>query len=233
LLEVANLNVFYDEFHVLHDVSMHVAEDEAVALIGANGHGKSTLMKAICGLIPIRSGDVTFQGKRLNGLSVSEIVKQGLVYVAEDRRLFPDMTVRENLDLGAYLSHARKRKSENLNLVFELYPQLKERQGQVARTLSGGEAQMLALARGLMSAAKFMAIDEPSFGLAPNLVQNMLRTIARINREGITVLLVEENIAQLETFIDRVYFLEEGKISYEGPLQALEHRQRTGIDLDG
>ena len=225
MLEVANLNVFYDEFHVLHDVSMHVAEDEAVALIGANGHGKSTLMKAICGLIPIRSGDVTFEGKRLNGLSASEIVKQGLVYVAEDRRLFPDMTVRENLDLGAYLPHARKRKIENLNLVFELYPQLKERQGQVARTLSGGEAQMLALARGLMSAAKFMAIDEPSFGLAPNLVQNMLRTIARINKEGITVLLVEENTTQLETFIDRVYFLEEGKISYEGPLQALEHRR--------
>ena len=225
MLEVANLNVFYDEFHVLHDVSMHVVEDEAVALIGANGHGKSTLMKAICGLIPIRSGDVTFQGKRLNGLSVSEIVKQGLVYVAEDRRLFPDMTVRENLDLGAYLPHARKRKRENLNLVFELYPQLKERQGQVARTLSGGEAQMLALARGLMSAAKFMAIDEPSFGLAPNLVQNMLRTIARINKEGITVLLVEENTAQLETFIDRVYFLEEGKTSYEGPLQSLEHRR--------
>ena len=225
MLEVANLNVFYDEFHVLHDVSMHVAEDEAVALIGANGHGKSTLMKAICGLIPIRSGDVTFEGKRLNGLSASEIVKQGLVYVAEDRRLFPDMTVRENLDLGAYLPHARKRKIENLNLVFELYPQLKERQGQVARTLSGGEAQMLALARGLMSAAKFMAIDEPSFGLAPNLVQNMLRTIARINKEGITVLLVEENTTQLETFIDRVYFLEEGKTSYEGPLQALEHRR--------
>ena len=225
MLEVANLNVFYDEFHVLHDVSIHVAENEAVALIGANGHGKSTLMKAICGLTPIRSGDVTFQGKRLNGLSVSEIVKQGLVYVAEDRRLFPDMTVRENLDLGAYLPHARKRKNENLNLVFELYPQLKERQGQVARTLSGGEAQMLALARGLMSAAKFMAIDEPSFGLAPNLVQNMLRTIARINKEGITVLLVEENIAQLETFIDRVYFLEEGKTSYEGPLQSLEHRR--------
>ncbi len=204
---------------------MHVAKDEAVGLIGANGHGKSTLMKAICGLIPIRSGEVTFAGEKLNDLTVSEIVKRGLVYVAEDRRLFPDMTVRENLDLGAYLTHARKRKNENLNLVFDLYPQLKERQSQVARTLSGGEAQMLALARGLMSAATFMAIDEPSFGLAPNLVQNMLRTIERINKEGITILLVEENIAQLEAFIDRVYFLEEGKTSYEGPLQALEHRR--------
>jgi branched-chain amino acid transport system ATP-binding protein len=224
LLEVSNLNVFYEEFHVLQDVSMHVAKDEAVGLIGANGHGKSTLMKAICGLIPVQSGEVTFIGERLNDLAVSEIVERGLVYVAEDRRLFPDMTVRENLDLGAYLTHARKRKNENLDLVFDLFPQLKERRDQVARTLSGGEAQMLALARGLMSAAKFMAIDEPSLGLAPYLVQNMLRTIERINKEGITILLVEENVAQLETFIDRVYFLEEGKTGYEGPLQALEHR---------
>jgi branched-chain amino acid transport system ATP-binding protein len=224
LLEVSNLNVFYEEFHVLQDVSMHVAKDEAVGLIGANGHGKSTLMKAICGLIPVQSGEVTFIGERLNDLAVSEIVERGLVYVAEDRRLFPDMTVRENLDLGAYLTHARKRKNENLDLVFDLFPQLKERRDQVARPLSGGEAQMLALARGLMSAAKFMAIDEPSLGLAPYLVQNMLRTIERINKEGITILLVEENVAQLETFIDRVYFLEEGKTGYEGPLQALEHR---------
>jgi branched-chain amino acid transport system ATP-binding protein len=223
LLEVTSLNVFYEEFHVLQDVSMHVEQDEAVGLIGANGHGKSTLMKAICGLIPIQSGEVIFVGERLNDLTVSEIVDLGLVYVAEDRRLFPDMTVRENLELGAYPTHARKRKNENLDLVFEIYPQLKERGNQMARTLSGGEAQMLALARGLMSAAKFMAIDEPSLGLAPNLVQIMLRAIQRINKEGITILLVEENIAQLEAFIDRVYFLEEGKTSYEGPLQALEH----------
>ena len=199
---------------------MHVGENEAVGLIGANGHGKSTLMKAICWLIPARSGEITFLDERLNDLTAPEIVKRGLVYVAEDRRLFVDMTVRENLELGAYLDHARKLKSKNLDLVFDLYPVLKSRQDQVARTLSGGEAQMLALARGLMSAAKFMAIDEPSFGLAPNLVQNMLRTIERINQEGITVLLVEENIRQLETFIDRVYFLEEGKVSYEGPLGA-------------
>ncbi len=222
MLKVTNIDVFYEEFHVLQDVSIHVDENEAVGLIGANGHGKSTLMKAICGLIPVRSGEITFLDERLNDLTAPEIVKRGLVYVAEDRRLFVDMTVRENLELGAYLDHARKLKSKNLDLVFDLYPVLKSRQDQVARTLSGGEAQMLALARGLMSAAKFMAIDEPSFGLAPNLVQNMLRTIERINREGITVLLVEENIRQLKTFIDRVYFLEEGKASYEGPLGALE-----------
>ena len=222
MLKVTNLEVFYEEFHVLQDVSIHVDENEAVGLIGANGHGKSTLMKAICGLIPVRSGEITFLDERLNDLTAPEIVKRGLVYVAEDRRLFVDMTVRENLELGAYLNHACKLKSKNLDLVFDLYPVLKSRQDQVARTLSGGEAQMLALARGLMSAAKFMAIDEPSFGLAPNLVQNMLRTIERINQEGITVLLVEENIRQLETFIDRVYFLEEGKASYEGPLGALQ-----------
>ncbi len=205
---------------------MRVTKDEAVGLIGANGHGKSTLMKAICGLIPIRSGKVTFAGERINDLTAPEIVARGLVYVAEDRRLFPDMTVRENLDLGAYLPHARKRKGENLNLVFDLFPRLKERRDQVARTLSGGEAQMLALARGLMSAARFMAIDEPSFGLAPNLVQSMLRTIGRINKEGITILLVEENVAQLETLIDRVYVLEEGRVGYEGPLQDFEQRRK-------
>lgn len=224
MLKVTNLDVFYEEFHVLQDVSLHVDENEAVGLIGANGHGKSTLMKAICGLIPVRSGEITLFDERLNDLTAPEIVKRGLVYVAEDRRLFVDMTVRENLDLGAYLDHARKLKTKNLDLVFDLYPVLKFRQDQLARTLSGGEAQMLALARGLMSAAKFMAIDEPSFGLAPNLVQNMLLTIERINHEGITVLLVEENIRQLETFIDRVYFLEEGKTTYEGSLQALEEQ---------
>ena len=228
MLDVTRLNVFYDEFHVLQDVSMRVTKDEAVGLIGANGHGKSTLMKAICGLIPIRSGEVTFAGERINDLTAPEIVARGLVYVAEDRRLFPDMTVRENLDLGAYLPHARKCKAENLNLVFDLFPRLKERRDQVARTLSGGEAQMLALARGLMSAARFMAIDEPSLGLAPNLVQSMLRTIGRINKEGITILLVEENVAQLETLIDRVYVLEEGRVGYEGPLQDFEQRRKGG-----
>jgi len=207
---------------------MRVTKDEAVGLIGANGHGKSTLMKAICGLIPIRSGEVTFAGERINDLTAPEIVARGLVYVAEDRRLFPDMTVRENLDLGAYLPHARKCKAKNLNLVFDLFPRLKERRDQVARTLSGGEAQMLALARGLMSAARFMAIDEPSLGLAPNLVQSMLRTIGRINKEGITILLVEENVAQLETLIDRVYVLEEGRVGYEGPLQDFEQRRKGG-----
>lgn len=223
LLEIQDLNVFYEQFHVLQGVSLRVEEQEAVGLIGANGHGKSTLLKAICGLISIESGDMFLHGERINDLSAPELVKRGLVYVAEERNLFQDMTVRENLLLGAYLPRARKRRDDNFKLVFDLFPRLEERQDQLARTLSGGEAQMLALARGLMSAAEFMAIDEPSLGLAPNLAQSMLDTIKRINEAGITILLVEQNTAQLEKFIDRVYVLEEGQIAYEGSLQALTH----------
>ena len=190
-------------------------------MVGPNGHGKSTLLKAICGLIPIASGNVSFKGEAINGKSAPDLVQRGLVYVAEDRRLFPEMTVRENLMLGAYPRRGRERKEENLRLVFGLYPRLKERQGQLANTLSGGEAQMLALGRGLMSGADFMAIDEPSLGLAPNLVRTMLDTIERIKKSGITIMLVEQNTSQLEKFIDRVYVLEEGRIAGESSIQDL------------
>jgi branched-chain amino acid transport system ATP-binding protein len=152
------------------------------------------------------------------------LVRRGLVYVAEDRRLFPEMTVHENLMLGAYLRRGQERKYENLRLVFGLYPQLSERQDQLANTLSGGEAHMLALGRGLMSAADFMAIDEPSLGLAPNLVQTMLNTIERIKKSGVTIMLVEQNTSQLEKFIDRVYVLEEGKIVAESSIQVLREK---------
>ncbi len=212
MLELEHVNVFYDDFHVLHSVSMSVRPGEAVGLVGANGHGKSTLLKAICGLIPVRSGEIIFDGENINNLGAPTLVDRGMVYVAEERHLFLDMTVQENLSLGAYLPQAQKEKNRNLELVFDLYPRLEERRGQMAKTLSGGEAQMLALGRGLMSASKFMAIDEPSFGLAPNLVQDMLETIRRVNSMGITILLVEQNLAQLERFINRVYRLEEGEI---------------------
>lgn len=204
--------MFHGDLHVLHDVSLRVGAGEAVGVVGANGHGKTTLLKAICGLIPIRSGEISFAGSRVDGAEAPDLVARGLVHVAEERHLFLDMTVRENLMLGAYLPKAQKRRAENLELVFALYPRLKERQRQLARTLSGGEAQMLALGRGLMSAAKLMAIDEPSFGLAPNLVQAMFETIKRINAAGIALLLVEQNLAQLEGVITRVHRLEEGRI---------------------
>ncbi len=222
LLEIQGLNAFYGEFHVLHDVDLAVAAGEAVGLIGPNGHGKSTLLKAACGLLPPRSGRVRFQGEDVTALDAPALVARGLVYVAEERHLFGDMTVRENLDLGAYLPRGRARRAENLERVFTLYPRLRERQRQLARTLSGGEAQMLALGRGLMSGASFMAIDEPSLGLAPNLVTEMLATIGRIQAEGgITVLLVEQNTSQLKDVIERVYVMEDGRIRGHGPLAEL------------
>jgi branched-chain amino acid transport system ATP-binding protein len=224
LLKVEGLNVYYDQFHVIQDLSLEVLAGEAVGLVGPNGHGKSTLLKAICGLLPIASGKVSFKGEQINGRSAPDLVQRGLVYVAEDRRLFPEMTVRENLMLGAYLSRGQERKDENLRLVFGLYPRLKEREDQLANTLSGGEAQMLALGRGLMSAADFMAIDEPSFGLAPNLVRTMLDTIESIKKSGITIMLVEQNTSQLEKFIDRVYVLEEGKNASETSIEALRQQ---------
>lgn len=212
MLDVEEIDAFYGDFHVLHSVSLNVAEGEAVGVVGNNGHGKSTLLKAICGLIPVRSGSVRFAGEKVSGLKIQQLVERGIVYVAEERHLFGDMSVRENLALGAYLPAARGQRRRNLDLVFDLYPRLKEREFQLARTLSGGEAQMLALGRGLMSASRFMAIDEPSFGLAPNLVQDMLSTIKRMNETGMTVLVVEQNLAQLEGIIRRVYHLEEGRI---------------------
>jgi branched-chain amino acid transport system ATP-binding protein len=215
MLRLEKIEVFYGDFHVLHAVSLHVKKGELVGVVGANGHGKSTLLKAVCGLIPTKAGDLVFNGEKTNKLSAPDLVERGLVYVAEDRRLFLDMTVKENLILGAYLPTAKKQQSHNLDLVFELYPRLKERQNQMARTLSGGEAQMLALGRGLMSAAKFMAIDEPSLGLAPNLVHEMFQTIKQVNESGVTILIVEQNLSQLKGFISRVYRLEEGEVTCE------------------
>lgn len=232
MLKVEKLNVYYDQFHVIQDLSLEVRQGEAVGLVGPNGHGKSTLLKAICGLIPIGSGTVSFKGEKINGKSAPELVGRGLVYVAEERRLFPEMTVRENLMLGAYLHRGWDRRNENLALVFRLYPRPEERQDQLANTLSGGEAQMLALGRGLMSAADFMAIDEPSLGLAPNLARAMLDTIERIKKAGVTIILVEQNTSQLETFIDRIYILEEGRIASEGPIETLREPAPRGAGID-
>jgi branched-chain amino acid transport system ATP-binding protein len=215
---VRNIDVFYDDFHILHGVSLDVGKGELVGVVGANGHGKSTLLKAVCGLVPVSSGDILYSGASIRGRNISDLVAGGLVYVAEDRRLFPDMTVRENLLLGAFLDRGRLREKESLAHVFQLYPRLEERQGQLARTLSGGEAQMLALGRGLMSAPALLAIDEPSLGLAPKLVDGMLDTIAQLKREGTTILLVEQSLGLIEGIVDRIYKLEEGVISGGGQI---------------
>jgi branched-chain amino acid transport system ATP-binding protein len=213
LLEVREINVFYDQFHVVQDVSLTVDAGRAIGIVGPNGHGKSTLLKALCGLVPVRSGQIRLLGERIDGLSAPDIVERGMVYVAEERHLFPDMTVGENLRLGAYLPRGRQRVRQNLDRVFDLFPRLRERDAQLARTLSGGEAQMLALARGLMSAADCMAIDEPSLGLAPRVVDEMLDAITRINQDGITVLLVEQNTSRIERFLHQIHALEDGRIT--------------------
>jgi len=212
VLEVTGINVFYDDFHVLHDASISVEKGELVAVIGANGHGKSTLLKAVCGLIPVKSGEMTFKQQDIVESTAPSLVSNGLVYVAEDRRLFPDMTVLENLQLGAFLQDARKHEKHNLEHVFELYPNLAERRDQLCRTLSGGEAQMVALGRGLMSNPDMMAIDEPSLGLAPNLTEAMLKTIVALNKNGMTILIVEQSLTLLKGMIDRVYSIEEGVV---------------------
>ena len=216
MLSVRDIDVFYDDLHILHGVSLDVGEGELVGVVGANGHGKSTLLKAVCGLVPVASGDIVYAGESIRRRSVSELVARGLVYVAEDRRLFPDMTVRENLLLGAFLARGRDHEQVSLKRIFDLYPRLCERQEQLARTLSGGEAQMLALGRGLMSAPALLAIDEPSLGLAPKLVDTMLETIAELKNTGTTILLVEQSLGLIDSVVDRVYRLEEGVISGGG-----------------
>lgn len=213
MLSVRDIDVFYDDLHILHGVSLDVGDGELVGVVGANGHGKSTLLKAVCGLVPVASGDILYAGENIRRRSVSELVERGLVYVAEDRRLFPDMTVKENLLLGAFLGRGRSHEQTSLKRVFDLYPRLAERQEQLARTLSGGEAQMLALGRGLMSVPALLAIDEPSLGLAPKLVDTMLETIAELKNTGTTILLVEQSLGLIDGVVDRVYRLEEGIIS--------------------
>ena len=216
MLEVNKLNSFYGEFQALHDISLTVSDGELVVVFGPNGHGKSTLLKTICGLHPAASGSVKLAGKDITNLEAIKLVGMGLIYIAEDRHLFPQMTVLDNLKLGAYNTKARPKEAENLDYVLELFPRLKERISKPAETLSGGEARMLALGRGLMSNAKVVAVDEPSLGLAPNLREEVFKKISDINKAGITVLMVEQDITEASEYTDRIYLVEDGRIVFEG-----------------
>lgn len=216
MLEVNKINSFYGKFQVLYDVSIKVDTGELVVVFGPNGHGKSTLLKTLCGLHPSASGSVKFDGEETTKWSAIKLVESGIVYIAEDRQLFPQMTVLENLKLGAYNTNARSKEAENLEYVLGLFPRLKERLNKQAQTLSGGEARMLAIGRGLMSNAKFLAMDEPSFGLAPYLRTEVFKKISDINKSGITVLLVEQDVAEASELADRIYLMEDGKIVLEG-----------------
>ncbi len=216
MLNVKNLNAYYGQAHALNDVSISVDRGQVVVILGPNGHGKSTLLKSICGLVDKTDGHITYKDEEIRGMAGEKIVNKGLIYIAENRELFPYMTVMENLKLGAYSPNARAYEKDNLDRVFSLFPRLAERKKQLASTMSGGEARMLAVARGLMSNPDFICIDEPSLGLQPSLRHEVFSIIKQISEQGKTILLVEQNIPQILELSDKIYVVEEGKISFEG-----------------
>ena len=215
ILKVDNINVYYGNIHAVKGVSFEVNEGEIVTLIGANGAGKSTTLKTVSGLLKPRSGDVLYKGKSIKGVRAHKIVEAGLAQVPEGRHVFLHMTVEENLDMGAYTQPASTI-APNKEKVFELFPRLKERHWQLAGTLSGGEQQMLAVARALMSRPKLMMMDEPSLGLAPLIVRDIFQIIREINKQGVTILLIEQNANMALHTADRGYVMETGEIILEG-----------------
>ena len=221
MLEVSHLNVFYGKVQALWDVSLTVGQGQIVALVGANGAGKTTLLKTISGALCPHSGTIRFRGQIISGLPSHSIVELGICHVPEGGGAFPEMSVRENLEMGAYPSEAWKHKEETIKDVFRLFPRLKEREGQLARTLSGGERQMLAIGRGLMSRPKLVMLDEPSFGLAPVVVLEVFRIVESLRQQGITVLLVEQNVRRTLEIADRAFVLESGRVALEGECQDL------------
>lgn len=216
MLEVSHLDTFYGKTQAIWGVSLRVDEKEIVALVGANEAGKTTLLKTISGFLHPASGNVKFLNRGIKGLPPYAIVELGISYVPEGGKPFTEMTVRENLEMGAYPCHTWKRREEMLEQVYQVFPYLKAREGQLARTLSGGERQMLAMGRSLMANPKLCMFDEPSYGLAPLLVKELFKFIITLNEEGITILLVEQNIRHALEVADRAYLLENGRVVLEG-----------------
>jgi len=221
MLSINQIEVFYGDVQVLWGVSFKVESKELAALIGANGAGKSTTMNTISAILRPRSGTIEFNGERINQTPPSRVVELGISQVPEGRRLFPEMTVLENLELGSFMAAAKKHRNETLDWVYNIFPRLKERRSQLAGTLSGGEQQMVAVGRGLMARPKLLMLDEPSLGLGPLLVQEVFKAVERVNGEGVTILLVEQNVKHTLTVATRAYVLENGRITIEG----------TGADL--
>ncbi len=212
MLEIENLNTYYGHIHALRDVSITVEKGEIVTMIGANGAGKSTMLKTTSGLLRPRTGSIQLEGEELTRLAPHTIVTKGVVQVPEGRRIFGQLTVMENLDMGAFTSRDGNRNRKNLDRVFELFPRLKERSKQVAGTLSGGEQQMLAMGRALMTEPRLLLLDEPSMGLAPVLVESIFDTISRLNNAGTTILLVEQNARMALQVASRGYVLQSGQV---------------------
>jgi branched-chain amino acid transport system ATP-binding protein len=234
MLKIEKVQTFYENVQALFDISLEVMEGEMVALIGANGAGKSTTLKTISGLCVPASGTVEFQGKKINGLSPRDIVKMGVSHCPEERRIWPKLTVWENLDMGAYTCKDKKSIQTDMEKIFSLYPVLQERRNQLAGTLSGGEQQMLAIGRAIMSRPKILLLDEPSLGLAPIMIEKTAEMIREIHKKGTTVLLVEQNAFMALTMSDRAYVLEIGKTVLEGKAKDLlknEHVQEAYLGM--
>jgi branched-chain amino acid transport system ATP-binding protein len=222
MLSLAAVSAGYGSFQALFGVSLEVSRGEAVGVIGPNGAGKTTLMRVISGLISMRDGTMTIEGREFSGLPAHRVVELGIAHVPENRRLFPRLSVEENLRIGAFIPSARARFSERLDWVYSLFPRLKDRRSQLAGTMSGGEQQMCAIARALMSRPKVLLMDEPSAGLAPLVVQQVFDLVRKIRAEGLTVLIVEQNVQQVLEVVDRAYLLEVGAIKISGTAAELK-----------
>ncbi len=234
MLELKKVSAAYGAFQALFDIDLEVAAGEAVAVVGPNGAGKTTLMRVISGLLPAASGELLMEGRELRRVPAHAIIDLGIAHVPENRRLFPGMSVEENLKMGSFPKAARRHYAERLDFVYDLFPTLKERRSQLAGTLSGGEQQMCAIGRALMSGPKLLLMDEPSAGLAPVIVEQVFDLVTRIRREDYTVLIVEQNIQQVLRVADRAYLLEAGTIKRSGSARELlqsEELRKTYIGV--
>lgn len=227
MLELSNVNVYYGAIHALKNISLKIESGEVVTLIGANGAGKSTTLKAISGMERPKSGEIKLNGKNIDSLNAPDIVKLGISHIPEGRRVFTKMSVMENLEMGAYTRDDKSEVKKDFEKVFSLFPRLQERKGQMAGTLSGGEQQMLAIGRGLMSRPKLLLLDEPSMGLAPIIVDEIFSIIKDINKTGTTVLLVEQNAHMALNASDRAYIIRNGEIEMEGESRELMEDERV------
>lgn len=227
MLELKNLDSGYDFLQVLWDVSLHVEQGEFVALVGPNGAGKSTTLRTISGLLFPKGGEILFKGKSIIKRKAHEVSRMGISYVSEQLNLFTDMSVEENLLLGAYALDNTEQQQKTIGFIFELFPRLEERKKQLAGTMSGGERKMLAIARGMMSKPELMLVDEPSLGLQPNLATDVFRSLQLLRDQGVTILLVEQNVNTTLEITDRAYILEQGRIVMEGPSRSVKENEHV------